>query len=396
MSFQPQLPPETWTEIFKTLSETRHWFQENDIKSVRLTCRLFDQLATPFLMSEIFFAPLSFTLTKLTAVSHHPILSRSIKTVVYASTRYQAMGFLDYQRAVEESSGPRVSSDLETMFSQYVQHNQDQTMMERSGELTERLCSALTRLPNGERVIISPNIYCYLDNALSSDYLLDPESACDEAFLHVCRILSLTDTKIRELRVEDAQTEDQEFSGLTAEAFREMSLPDSSHCRNVFQGVRTLELSAEDEGGGGWIVGQLADLLSYATGLENLLINGCFYRPLRAEHFLSNTMWCCLTTLSLTHTIFRQGELLAFLRRHSITLKNLSHFDVEVRNGSWKAVLTEMKPSLSLQSIEVYDLHESKDDGYGEDVFVPVAAIQGDLLGDGYHPLLLGEQLRPE
>ena len=76
-------------------------------------------------------------------------------------------------------------------------------MIERSRELTARLCLALTRLPNIERVIISPNIYCYLDNALSSDYLLDPESARDEVFLYVCRILSLIDTKIRELRVED-------------------------------------------------------------------------------------------------------------------------------------------------------------------------------------------------
>ena len=47
-----------------------------------------------------------------------------------------------------------------------------------------------------------------------------------------------------------------------------------------------------------------------------------------------------------------------------------------MRNGSWKAVLTGMKFSLSLQSIDVYDLHESNDDRYGTDVFVPVAAVQ--------------------
>lgn len=379
----------------------RRWSQENDIKSVRLTCRLFNQLATPFLMSEIFCAPLSSTLTKLTAVLHHPILSRSIKTVVYASRRYQAMGFQDYQQAVEESSWPGYSSpqceadvlELEAMFSLYKQHYQDQTMMERSGELTARLCSALTRLPNVERVIISPNIYCYLDNALSSNYFLDPESAYDEAFLYVCRILSLTDTKIRELRVEDAETEDHECGGLTAEAFQEMSLLDSSHCRNVFRGIRTLDLTAQDEAKGGWIIGQLADFLSCATELENLSITGCFCCPLRPEHFLRTTTWRCLTTLSLFHTIFCQEELLAFLRRHSTTLKDLSFFFVGVRNGSWKAVLTGMKSSLSLQSIDVFDLHELNDDGYGTDVFVPVAAVRGYLLGDDCHPL---EQLGPE
>ena len=142
MNFHPQLPPEIWTEIFKMLSDMGHPSQENHIKSVRLTCRFFDQLATPLLMSEVTCGPLSSTLVRLAAVAHHPVLSKSINTLVFASRRYQPIGlFTDYHQAVQDSHW-RYEADLRefhAMFSHYVQHYQDQIVMERSGELTARL-----------------------------------------------------------------------------------------------------------------------------------------------------------------------------------------------------------------------------------------------------------------
>jgi hypothetical protein len=160
MDFQHWLPLELWTMVFQMLSERSNWPPRNDIEKVRLTCRLFEKLATPFLLSRICCAPLSSQLTILTAVSLHPVLSRSVKEVVYVCNRYQLIKtLLEYKEALcraetrafrkfEEPESKEESLDLKTAFSQYGQHYNDQTAMENSGEVMAHLCSALTRMPN--------------------------------------------------------------------------------------------------------------------------------------------------------------------------------------------------------------------------------------------------------
>ena len=167
----------------------------------------------------------------------------------------------------------------------------------------------------------------------------------------MCRILSVTDNKIRELRIENAEATEEAFNGLTAEIFDEMSLLDASHCCNVFRGLQALELTAAAEDC--WSTSQLADFLSYATGLEDLSINGCGFSLLHAEPFLSSLTWCSLAALSLTRTTLSEEKLLAFLRRHAATLKNLSLLDVDLRTGSWKVVLRQINSLLSLRTIHV-------------------------------------------
>src|SRR4051794_22538204 len=98
MDFQHRLPPELWTMM---LSERFNWPPRNDIKNVRLTCKLFEKFATQFLLSRILCAPLSNQMTTLTTVSLHPILNKSVKEVVYICNRYQLFEtLLEYKEAL--------------------------------------------------------------------------------------------------------------------------------------------------------------------------------------------------------------------------------------------------------------------------------------------------------
>ena len=152
-----------------------HMFSEEDydIESVRLTCKIFEELATPFLLPppRIICAPLSGSLATLTAVSRHPVLSKSVMEVVYDCNRYHFLETItEYKEALRRADGfkepksEEENRDLKTAFSQYRQTYDDQATMESSGEVIACLCSALMRMPHIKKITISPNSYFFLDS----------------------------------------------------------------------------------------------------------------------------------------------------------------------------------------------------------------------------------------
>jgi hypothetical protein len=334
MDFLHWLSRELWTIVFQILSKESNWPPRNDIKSVRLTCRLFERLATPFLMSSIICAPLSSPLTTLTAVSLHPVLSKSVKEVVYICNRYRFIRtLLEYKDALhreasltsryEEPKSEEKNLDLKTAFSQYTQHYNNQSAMENSGEVIARLCSALMRMPNIKKITVSPNFYCFLDSYSYSRYFLEPEPAYDEAFLLMARVLSLTGAKIQELNIESDDNFNRDPQGVSGAVFREMSDMNLSHCYEAFRGLREVKITAHDYNNG-WMTDNLAKILSGATDLESLWVDGssCAFH-ISTKHILSTTKWSHLTSLNFSTATFDQGELLDLPRRHSGTLKDL-------------------------------------------------------------------------
>ena len=192
MNFQEKLPPELWTRIFEMSTHSTFSSPKNDIASVRLVCGLFEQLATPYLMSSIHCAPLSNSLRTFKDISFHPVLSQAIKTIIYDCSRYQNIRTLcEYEESLRRANpsffrSPASKEDvleLEAMFIQNKRHYHDQIMVENSGEFTACLCSALMRMPNVETVIISPNCYRCLENSRPSKYFLRPEPEYGHALL---------------------------------------------------------------------------------------------------------------------------------------------------------------------------------------------------------------------
>ena len=93
------IPPEVWTIIFQIISE------EDDIKNVQLTCKIFEEPATRFLLPRVICAPLSSSLATITAVSRHSVFSRSVVEVVYFCNRYRFVKTLrEYQEALRRAS----------------------------------------------------------------------------------------------------------------------------------------------------------------------------------------------------------------------------------------------------------------------------------------------------
>jgi hypothetical protein len=66
----------------EAISGEAHALPRADFKNVRLTCKMFEELATPFLLPRIIRAPLSDSLAVLTAVSLHPVFSRSVTEII--------------------------------------------------------------------------------------------------------------------------------------------------------------------------------------------------------------------------------------------------------------------------------------------------------------------------
>ncbi|KAI9772351.1 MAG: hypothetical protein M1839_002487 [Geoglossum umbratile] len=398
MEFQPRLSPELWTMVFRMLSEEFNRLPGNNIENVRLTCRLFENLATPFLLPCISCGPLSCSLTRPTTVSYHPVLSRSVKEVVFICNRYQFIKTLpEYKEALcregwlafrefEEPKSEEENLDLETAFSQYSQHYNDQTTMENSGKVIARLCSALMRMPNVKKITVSPNFACLLDGCDYSTYFLEPEPAYNVAFLLMARVLSFTGTKIRELNIERDDSIDRENQGVDGTVFRGMSHMDLSHCCNAFRGLRKVTITAKYDIDG-WMTGNTAKILSVATNLESLRFSSSGGFRISSKYFFSTTTWSRLTSLNFSWVTFDQGEFLDLLRRHSGTLKEIYLFHVCLTNGSWRILLEGMKSSLSLKSISIDDPAEEDDKGVMIDNYMTQAALEDYLLGDGPHLL---------
>jgi hypothetical protein len=407
MDLQHRLPLELWIMVFQMLSKSSDSPPRNHVKNVRLTCRLFERLATPFLLSRICCAPLPIFLTTLTAVSLHPVLSKSVKEVVYICRQYRPdfETLLEYKEALrgaypllikrDEYLSKEEKLDMETAFSRYRQHYNDQTAMENSGEVIARLCSALMRMPAIDKITISPNLDDHLDNdgyskyALDSKYFLEPEPAYNEAFLLIARVLSHTGVRVRELNIETENAYYRHPTGVDGAVFRGMSHMDMSHCCNAFRGLREVKLAVHDSGVNGWMTGNLAKILSGATDLETLWICGSYSSSflVSSKHILGTMVWSRLTCLKFSDADFDQGELLDILRRHSATLLDVQLSGIHLTGGSWKTLLEGMKSYLSLQAISIRFVTEENDGGEIIDIDIEEAALKKYLFGDGAHPL---------
>jgi hypothetical protein len=255
MGFQHWLPGEAWTIVFRMISDESDSPPRSDLKNVRLTCKIFEQLATPFLLPCIFCALLSSPLTTLMAVSRHPVFSRSVKEVVFIYNQYHFFeNLLEYKEALcrtqlssfrksEELESKEEILDLKTAFSQYNQHYDDQTAMETYGEVIACLYSALMQMPNIEKIAISPNFYCYLDSYHYSGYFLEPEP---EAFLLMARVLSLTGAKIQELDIQSDKDTYRDPGRIDRAVFKGILHLNISHCCEAFRGLCEVTITANE------------------------------------------------------------------------------------------------------------------------------------------------------
>lgn len=390
------LPSELWAMVFQIIAEEADSLPADNLASVRLTCKIFEKLATPFLLPQprIICGPLSNSLARLTTVSQHPVFSRSIAEVVYVCSRYQFIKTsLEYKEAlyrqrswgkIEEPMSEQENRNLETAFSQHHQAYIDQITMENTGEVIACLCSALMRMPHVEKITISPNFDCYLDSNHFTGYFLEPDLVYNEAFLLMARVMSLANAQIQVLDIERKDHHYGDDTGINGALFRGMSNMDLIHCCRAFRGLRNIMIIAGATDIDGWMTGHLAKILSGATDLEELCVDGCSSNfQISMNNILGNTVWSRLAALNLIYVTLDQGDFLHLLRRHAGTMKDMHLLGVCLTNGSWRDFLEGMKSSLALQHISI--AYPSEEEGHV--FYLNQNALQDYILGDGPHPL---------
>lgn len=75
------LPFELWGSVCQ-------WLKKDDIRSTRLACRLFNEVASPFLLQRVWISSSSEDQKTLTAISLHQVFSKYVKEIYYDSTIY--------------------------------------------------------------------------------------------------------------------------------------------------------------------------------------------------------------------------------------------------------------------------------------------------------------------
>ena len=158
---------------------------------------------------------------------------------------------------------------------------------------------------------------------------------------------------------------------------------------NIFYGLRKLELSVtvfnlevsspsvqlDPRNFSG---GALADLLSLAENLEELTLIGDPKTTTRlcAARTLGTQEWARLRVVYLRWFEASEGELEAFLKRHTLSLRRLTLDDFNLTSGTWQhigAIVPVTNPTLEL----IFGLISTKRRPYKADSFFPLGGYLG-------------------
>lgn len=206
MDYQVWLPLELWTMTFQTIADTSPW--STRLSNVRLTCKLFANLAAPFLLPRIICGPLSNPLATLTDVSRHPAISRSVREFIYTCHQYSSIENLsDYKVALRRTFHKicwtefrrgeyRPEQSIFAILSALQWSDCCGKMW--WGHSHSLLCSNADAKCRKDRS--SPKYYCCEAKELSSRYFLGPEPDYNKTFLLLARVLSFTGAKIRKIQ----------------------------------------------------------------------------------------------------------------------------------------------------------------------------------------------------
>ncbi len=192
-----------------------------------------------------------------------------------------------------------------------------------------------------------------------------------------CRVASLqTGKQLRSLRIDPADPR----SGISHHV---LNLPPAGldRARNAFETLTTLELcinthNVEED----WVVtmrtGAISQIMSAARNLEELWLRfdaRCQWLMGDFTKVVGSQTWTKLRSLSLCLMDMHEQELVDFLERHSSTLEVLDLQFVEISEGTWHTVLTEMRRwPLVLKEIPHFQVLDRIQDNLNEHMTVDV------------------------
>ena len=145
------LPPELKVSIFSHLVK-------RDLKSLRLVCKEYETVASPFLFDKAYLAARQGVLDTFTKLTNHSIFSKYVKEIVYDSSwlesdiaksfdTYAALPFSAWRTPVA------VPPFSQAGYNEYVRLFEDQEDIQAREDVYHRVKSAMPNLPNIQRVV---------------------------------------------------------------------------------------------------------------------------------------------------------------------------------------------------------------------------------------------------
>lgn len=361
---------ETVLEIFSN-------FERRDLKAVRLVCKRYEILASPYLFTKAYIAARRGVMDVFRQITSHPVLSNYIREIVYDASWFEPSVAASLKNFAQTSisrgvrySFPPTSDVVSRDYETYVRLFKEQERI-LSDELPVALDIAFKVPRNIQRVTFadfSRNVYILGDRA--EDFGNVFHSRCDsDSWIHqmpdttnlqrlprkfgafkllmnaLSASASLESVQCFALGDGVSSSEDSCSSGIPHTFFSSIcaELPRGVFDHHHLRHLRKLDLSIlsmgttanEDKN---VEVDTLKELLNNADCLEELrlIVSDCPSHPemphkfaslSRALFFRSKT-WKNLRTLELRHFELESSKLLEFLRRHRHCLRNIDIFDL--------------------------------------------------------------------
>ncbi|KAI9746821.1 MAG: hypothetical protein M1835_002377 [Candelina submexicana] len=377
------------------------------VKNVRLVCKDFEIVASPYLFTRAFISPLRKDLDVFTHVMRHAIFSRTVREIVWnvvalnthcKEKRHWNIWLQAHLRA-RGFSEVNVS-DFDRHYRAYCQTVDDFETTIESGEAFGTLCVGLVLMSQVEVIRITDD-----SSQHNAGYDTSAVFGSSMAPLPTVPWNTYPQLRLRDLTtaVSIARPKIKEFRVMKGERVPHRSLrlseQDLVHIRNAFRGLLKLEVRLDIYS---WEAkwqptrarcNIATALLAGAPSLESLefAFAQSSDEPDPLENILGTQVYSRLRTFKLTVFHLTMTELLNFIKMHSKTLRQLVIVNVQVSDGTWK----EFLDSLRLFPVQLYG---SRFDvlGASDERLIPEAEeIEAFLEHGGRNSLIPSKDTRP-
>lgn len=409
------LPPEILGHCFRNL-------EKPTLFNVRLVSKSFEEAASPFLFDQVYISSFRTDLE----VANLTVLrfGRYVRTLVFAS-HYLNYALDEFrwslrQKFYSDDINPPESFNLhlENACDRYIGRYAEWRDVNRSGELLDRLCFFLGKMPRLETIKIgtSPPFGYHSRESLSFP---ETESASSRpvrilynealkphflphlyvsiayvtsAWRSLMHALSITKIYVKQIALHNPRgilpTSYEAFEMLQAQ---DLDLGESFRC------LTTLRLTL-----GGWekestrdaagILEDLANVLAAASNLSQLQLDGNYGigSPL-FETIFTGCRFPKLNSLDLSYISLTEEQLVGLLGS-SPGLQTLVLYQVFLRQGLWERVVRWIKQSLQLHSVNFEELLGGEPHPFvgDEAAFVDPNDVKDFILRNGENPYTKG------
>ena len=423
-----RMPPEILRLILLALSEIEDSFDEptvsiTDIKALRLSCRIFADLAPEYLFHNIWLYMEEDSFAKLKALTDHPNYGRMVRGLKFFPKLLSADLLVkeDYETCVKDITftgdrrenwgfdrdGKRDLSQeqLDAGFLEYNQIHEQQVQTRISADsLLHNALAAFTTLGS----ITTGFVDEIIDDAACFDQCSKVQDIARKTLMAARCDGWKSDTHDPEdaiMILTAIASSEREGLGLHLTNTFDISFVDIHPC--AFEEVKkalfslnylTLSLGAICAVLLREVIdnGLLANFLKYAANVQYLNVR---HQPVKTmlffERIFSMAHWSSLASVVVQGIIVNADDLNGFVDRHSASLEYLSLDMMLLKSGSWKSVFTSMQGRKALNIVTVGNLIVGDVDSehLWAPILIPWDAASEDLLSAF---ILRGEKWSPD